>query len=286
MPGFGEIRVLGICDIQEQGVSCWDIGGRRSEDLATQVTSSLNDKKQPFNANGLDIPFHFRRKNRVLLVEVPSNAYGSERDVRLQRISTPTTENMRDLRQFRSQNAPTMIQYLDMDADEKASTTSLSATFFSKEGHAIELHAAAGATGTTGKTTVTIESIKPNDGQTGPMFFGPSKSWNVQLKFSGEVPSSELDVQSEALDAGGNPISFVDGNSRPAKAPTGPNVFTRQQAPNIYPVFAFAQPQYQPESTRTQLSLIVDPKYVTTLRIKLSTPKTVEFKNLPLDPKG
>jgi hypothetical protein len=287
-PGIGELRIKGVCDVQEASISCWDWDRKPNRDLADEVKSYCSDKGRDYGGFSSGIPFRFRRKNRIAVLNAPVLAYNSSSDVRLQGFLGPEGSPVQDLRQFTPNNDPVVDHLLSFNTEPEMKSTSLYATLMFKIGRTTAIPPVIGQFGKFGDKTINIDSVR-YEGNSPVIAFGPmpGKYWNVVFKISGDNAQSKLDLQVEPLTKKGAPAMFVDDSGKPFEMPKNgqqPNMFSGASgAPRFYPIFFGSASRYEPEVNGRTYRCGVDPKYLSAFIVTLSQPKTVVFKGVPLD---
>jgi hypothetical protein len=155
-PGLGEVRIKGICDLQEASVVCWDWNRKPSKELADEVTNICGEKGRSFGGGAQDILIRFRRKNRVAIVDGPTLANSAAAEVRLQGFEGPGGSTVQDLHQYSGGRDTRIDHLLNFNVDPKAKNASLYATLLSKVGRTTEVPATVGESVTIGGRTVKI----------------------------------------------------------------------------------------------------------------------------------
>lgn len=288
-PKFGELRVKGVCDVQESSVSCWDWNRNPSKSLSDEVSTYLLQLAKTSNGFNSRISIRYKRKNRIAVVSASENIYDSTASARVQQFASADGSSVMDLHQFDQSGAPATDHYLIFSADPKAESTSLFAKLLIKSGSPVDIPPTVGASATTGGETITVASITPSD-RLGmhAMMSMPGKHWEVLFKLSGDRQSPTRDFQAEPVNAKGEQIFWADDAGKPVDAPNVGLSKTKNASPNMpigHPVFMGFTSSYQPDIDGRISGCGVDPKYFPAFKITLSEPKSVEFKGIPLDPK-
>lgn len=288
----GEIKLAGVCDVIGPEMRCWDASGKADADLTTQVADIFKQRAES-DSNGNEIPFRFRRKNRLAVFSGPPQGSRSDSKADLNGFFDGSNMYLQDLNRDFNPRAKSHFYCITMTEPSDAATGSMFVRFYIRSQHLVQIPLKAGATADVESHTVTIASIQK---QSTLGFFGGEQGtradWNTQLTISGDVPNSKLDLTVVPLDANGKQIMVTDEQGRPIaparpKAKPGPNANTGPalnmsvSIPNVN----YSTGQYWTSSGGRIWECCVDPKYVATIQLNLATFRIVEFDGIPLDPK-
>jgi len=289
----GEVKLLGVCDVFGPTVRCWNADQRPNTGLAKQVTDVFSKGSSFTNNPQAEIPLHFHRKNRIAVFQVPGPSSSVHLTGQFGGFSIPNTDYVQTIQGTWQPQADPQIQYIPLDVDRSVTTMSITAKFTFGNDHAITVACSEGASDTPGSPTISIGSIKPTVPWTGGTFDGPiQKSWDVVVKSAGDGPMSRIQVYVDPLDDKGQPIRRVNQNGQPLKPIRKPILPMRpeeihQIAFNQFnsPMFNRPAGTYMPEYSGRIWKSTVDPKFISRINVYIITPRTVEFKDVPLDPK-
>lgn len=286
-PDASPITVRGICDPIAMPMRCWDADGRPNGDLAKEVSSAFMSRSTTGGAPP-DIQFKFRRKNRIVVFQAPAPGTTDNHPVRLGGFFNPENTYLPPVGAARPSPAGSNCQYIAVDAARYAPTTSIWARLDSQSSSAIQIPLKVGSSGYDGGRHVSISSIKPGS-KYSAFAYNPqgNKIWDVVLTGTGFGTASRVQLAVSAMTSEGRSISRVSAagrpeTDRPTKAGRSPSERNIYAPPNI----TFLSSPYRPDLGGWIWACGIDPKYVSTIRVSFMTFRYVEFKDLPLDPKG
>ena len=277
----GEVRVKGVCDAFRPELVCWDSDGHLSSELAKQA---LEELKSAGKHNGLgyaDIPFVFRQKNRLLVLESPNyeKSVGSFSGIE-------TGENVYPnlLNPYREPTQERRVSLYPIHVPPTRTTFDFTARFFVPLPGKSAINAKAGATAKIGSYRISIgEFAKTPDSMLMPYISGPN--WSAPITVDAGPNPSRIQVMLSPLDEQGHLVTNVDaaGKPIPSKMPlTGPSYPFNPLGPRY--VLASVMNRDNNSVKSSYLQTNVKLSEISSFTLTLATDRYVKFTKVPLDP--
>lgn len=271
--------VLGVCEIDDQAVACWDPGGRPSSELTAYVRRRVEALVTPLS-------FVVGRKNRFVLVRHAPYAY-------LQYV-----RGGESLQNYPVDPEGTMTLFR-LAADARATTASFDVSVGQIEGSSVDLPFREGAAAALGGVRIELGKVEENPPGSrsspffGPMGFGPARfsRWRIPVGRGESTPAGTF--QFEAIDRHGKPIRYVDRNGKPVTDMRAEEYRRRRFSPdglrNGPPLIDAARMNVGSELGQGQPDLIwvgfsIDPKAIAKLRVRRIAEYAETVGPIALDP--
>lgn len=259
----GEIRLLGVCDLQSQETRCWNPSGTENTELETAVRGPKG--AAPRSSDPIK-PEANQPKDRVLAFRFPE--------------TTPRTHNTTRASAFWSDGA----KYLTQIQGFPQTHLGFEDEFFFCEGIPAQKTTSVFvriARDFVPPTTIPLKTgAKQGRLLIATIARNKQKGWEVLLKLGGDGPKSELTINVEPVDVLGNRLTSVAESPLPVTAPKGPIGNAR----NPFQPIGWLAPYEKSRKGRIWTSRI-DPILIPFLRVSCTHTENVEFKDILLDPK-
>ena len=288
LPG-GTVEAQGACDIRPDGVACWDTDGAPSPALVEAVRNALA-------RSGGDVQFRLGRKNRYLAVRHPQGVNANYRALGSESVYG----------NFRTEGEPAM-EFMRVSVEPSVSSIVLQAQASVPADKDVDLSLREGSRATVDGWDVEVGAAQrvvvkkgtvPNPRRN--FGYGPPPPgmdyWMVVIGLKGRenvYPQWAL----TPLDAEGQPIRYLDAAGRPISALKALALEPTLQPTNGYSPNNGEEPAAKKPKAMAayftgngpapafRASTNIDPKAISTLRIRPSRTVSVDLGPFPLDPK-
>ena len=260
LPGDpGEVRLLGVCDIQSQKPGCWDAEGNPNPTLWDTVKGPKG--QVPTDTN--QVP-HPSATQRLLVFRFPDTNPNTHNTLRMGPFWAPNHEYLTQVRWFPQTHPGFQDEYFLLESaptQNKASVT----VAISRDAY----------------TPVTLP-LKPNT-QQGIVSIGKiqatnKNTWEVLLKVSGDNEGPKLVVNVQPVDNEGYDLAYVAERQSPVRAPNhaipGRNPF--RPIGHIGP--------YEAQLGGRIWTSITNPHSIPNLHLWFNRITNVQFRDIPLNP--
>ena len=289
----GEIKLIGVCDALKPEIACWNADRHPDPLLAKQVAERFRPDKSRHPSEPAQIPFFFRKKNRIVVFQTPIYDSKTRFQTRLNGFWTPDQQYMQDVAPPQFPYVEPYLQCFALSVGKEKTTASVNARLLKTEYSTMLIPPKTGTEVSNGKITVSIGSITRVTRNTtmGYPYNGPA--WNILIKISGDSAQSHLQPSAVIVDEKGNGYRGFDKDGRPIKwnfspkmTESGHSAVFSMGASSAMPIMPDGHiGEYQPKLGGRICTVSVDPKYIPNLSISFTYPFIVQFKDIPLDPK-
>jgi hypothetical protein len=261
-PGFQMIRVLGVCDITASGANCWDMKGNPFKSLSERITAYY------LVQSGSTITVRPGAKNRWVAVERTD-----QNQSKMQFYSYASGHHEGSVSGWRNGST---LEWVRIDSIAEDATGQLEIQY-SKELPSADLDVKVGAMAEFLDGHIAVKSIQQQKSAELESIGFPSPmggKYRIGLRLSGRARSSSGFWGITLLDRDGKQIFAVDRDGKPT--PTlgfGGNRYLSAN-PSLSRV----------DTDHADLTMNVNPKYVSRLRFSQREIQKVIFENIPLDP--
>ena len=281
----GLIELAAVCDVYRPEVQCWDADRTPNKEIAKLVTETFLREPKASGRKFVEIPFNFKKKNRVAVFRVPNHLALSQS---CSWISGFTVEGNKDAPKVvtaQSDEPLTHYEFATLTEDPDKPTTSITVKLVGQLAPNVMLPVAEGAKKLTGSHTVSIGSISPG--------FHPSKpsnreighlAWDILVKISDDGNTLGPDARGGVFDESDMPYKDINRDGRPVRYGKPSKNHPIDFSEGSYALQGSGLGPYLPELGGRIWRCYVDPKYHPHVLIVLDTNSTVLFKDVPLDP--
>jgi len=297
-PDHYPIKLLGVCDVQSDSAACWDTTRKLNDSISGQVTEILMGEWGAKGHFGAVIPYLFQQKNRLVVFEYPAQAEKTYMTRFYPHLTSPKNDIDYGVHQFGFAKGATKFKCLPITASPDTSTASVLVDVIYDRTRSFDMPFRIGGTATSDGVSISIESVDEIKEHVETYKTKSTKNrgtrqrlvpigWNILFKISDDSIRLKRTLEVEPLDSKGQPILWVNKTGRPGKpVPAALKLYNERglyaESQGFKPV---GYSRFDEARQLRKWELPVDPSFVFGLRIKFMEEKTVEFHDVPLDPK-
>ena len=258
----GEVRLLGVCDLQSQETRCWSPNGTENAELESAVRGPQGDaprRQDPIKGDTK------QPRDRVLAFRFPEATPFNHNTARSSAFWSVGLKFLTQIRGFPQTHPGYEDEYFYCEEMPAKKTTNVFVKIARDFIQPVTIPLKASAQ----QGKVAITSIVKNK----------AKGWEVLIKVAGDSSKSDFKVNVEPVDEQGNGLTSVAESQLPVQAIKGPIGNGR----NPFRPIGTLGPYSKSRKCRIWTARI-DPILIPNLYVTCTRIQNVEFKEIPLDP--
>ena len=257
----GEVRLLGVCDIQSQEIACWDPDGNPNSSLSETVKGPKGDvPRDPHRVTSEPTI------QRLLAFRFPDTKPGTHNTLRKGPFWDSNHNYLTQVRWFPQTHPDYQDEYFLLESKPTQTKASVLVTI-SRDAY----------------SPITLP-LKPNSEQgivsIGSLQATKKNTWEVLLKVAGDNERPKLEVNVQPVDSQGYDLASVAETQTPVRAP---NIAIPGRNP-FRPIGHISS--YQPKLGGRIWTSVTNPRLIPKLHIWFNRISNVQFKDIPLDSKA
>jgi hypothetical protein len=210
------VKVLAVCTISPDAVSCWGMDGKPNIEQSKRTEAAL------LNQQNADVSFTYLKKNRYVVVR-------ESQGIAIRRRGGNSPSQLLSRFEDTNDNGMSMIGVYHFALDNDVKTIDVPFSYSKKLGEAsIEL--SKGASGVIGAQTIAFQDAHSVDTPANSGYQG--RTWEIDFKVPGRTSEVQFREQLQSKDK--TPIHHVDAKGNPVDDATFDNAVREGKAGSLY----------------------------------------------------